>query len=84
MLKRFVNDRKLRVPKDKVLSLMRRIDPDGIRLRKAHRLKRRKCRVKGSNYLLHLDGYDKLKSVWFCSHGLIDGYSRRLIWLEVS
>ena len=84
MWKRLVNDHKLTVPRDKVLSLMRQIDPDGIKLRKAHRLKRRKYIVKGPNYVWHVDGYDKLKPFGFCIHGAIDGYSRRIIWLEVS
>ena len=29
------------------------------------------------------DGYDKLKPFGFCFHGCIDGYSRRIILLEV-
>lgn len=32
----------------------------------------------------HLDGNDKLKPYGFCIHGCIDGFSRKLIWLEVS
>ena len=31
----------------------------------------------------HTDGYDKLKPFGFCIQGCIDGYSRRIIWLEV-
>lgn len=84
MWQRLVNDLRLRVPRDKVLSLLRHIDPDGIDLRKRHRLKRRKYRVKGPNYVWHVDGYDKLKPYGFCVHGAIDGYCRRIIWLEVS
>ena len=30
-----------------------------------------------------VDGYDKLKPYGFCIHGAIDGYSRRIMWLEV-
>ena len=30
-----------------------------------------------------MDGYDKLKPFGFPIHGAIDGYSRRIIWLEV-
>ena len=32
----------------------------------------------------HIDGHDKLKSYGFSIHGCIDGFSRRLIWLEVN
>jgi hypothetical protein len=34
--------------------------------------------------LWHIDGYDKLKPFGFCIHGGIDGYSRRILWLEVA
>ena len=33
---------------------------------------------------LGIDGHDKLKPLGFSLHGCIDGFSRRLIWLEVS
>lgn len=39
--------------------------------------------VQGPNYLWHVDGYDKLKPYGFCIHGCIDGFSRRIIWLDV-
>ncbi len=31
----------------------------------------------------HIDGYDKLKPFGFCVHGALDGYSQRVLWLEV-
>ena len=31
-----------------------------------------------------MDGHDKLKPYGFSIHGCIDGFSRKLIWLEVS
>ncbi len=37
----------------------------------------------GPNSIWHIDGHDKLKPYGFSIHGRIDGYSRRLIWLEV-
>lgn len=39
--------------------------------------------VQGPNYMWHLDGYDKLKLFGFAIHGAIDGYSRRILWLNV-
>lgn len=39
--------------------------------------------VPGPNFIWHIDGYDKLKPYGFCIHGAIDGYSRRILWLEV-
>lgn len=32
----------------------------------------------------HIDGHDKLKPFGFSIHGCIDGFSRRLLWLEVA
>ena len=32
----------------------------------------------------YIDGQDKLKQFGFSLHGYIDGFSRRLIWLEAS
>ena len=51
--------------------------------RRKHRLQRRRYKARGPNHLWHLDGYDKLKPFGFCIHGCIDGYSRRIMWLEV-
>ena len=38
----------------------------------------------GPNFAWHADGYDKLKPYGFPTHGCIDGFSRRFIWLKVS
>ena len=51
---------------------------------KAHRLVRRRYYARGPNYVWHVDGYDKLKPYCFCIHGAIDGYSRKILWLEVA
>ena len=58
------------------------LEPDGVALRKKRRLKRRTYHSKGPNYTWHLDGYDKLKPYGICINGCIDGYSRKLIWIE--
>lgn len=54
--------------------------------RKAHILQRRVHvnALKRSNYVWHVDGYDKLKPFGFFIHGCIDGYSRRIMWLQVA
>ena len=63
--------------------VLRVLDPEGVEARLKHRLKRRTYRGKGPNRTWHIDGYDKLKVFGFCIHGCIDGYSRRIMWLEV-
>ena len=59
------------------------LDPNGIRERARHKLRRRQYLSKGPNYIWHIDDYDTLKAFGFCIHGAIDGYSRRILWLEV-
>ena len=71
------------VDKATVRELLKILDPDGVAARSRHRLRRRQYRTKGPNHLWHIDGYDKLKPFGFCVHGAIDGYSRRIMWLEV-
>ena len=73
----------LSVRRETVMEAMRVIDPDGVSLRRRHRLKRRKYMTPGPNFLWHIDGWDKLKPYGFDIHGCMDGFSRRLLWLEV-
>jgi len=75
---------KIPISRNYVAELQRLLDPEGVSLRKARRLKRRKYVCKGPNQVWHLDGYDKLKQFGFCIHGCIDGYSRKMLWLETS
>jgi hypothetical protein len=83
MWQRLVNDHHLVVNKETVRHALRLIDPDGTARRLRHRLQRRQYVTKGPNFIWHIDGYDKLKPFGFCVHGCIDGYSRRILWLEV-
>lgn len=69
--------------KESVRTALSFLDPEGVSLRSRHKLKRRKYFAKGPNYVWHMDGYDKLKPYGFCIHGAIDGFSRRIMWLEV-
>ena len=72
------------VGRETVRQLLKICDPEGVARRSKHRLKRRRYVNKGPNYLWHMDGYDKVKPFGFCIHGCIDGFSRRIMWLEVS
>ena len=62
---------------------MKYIDPIGTDDRRRRRLRRRAYTSPGPNFCWHLDGYDKLKPFGFPIHGCIDGFSRRILWLEV-
>ena len=65
------------------MNYVRVIDPEGVDLRRRRRLKRRKYASPGPNFLWHVDGWDKLAPFGFYIYGAIDGYSRRILWLEV-
>ena len=75
---RIVTDR------ETVRLILSHLDPDGVQIRRQRRLRWRLYSVLGPNYLWHIDGWDKLKQFGFCIHGCIDGYSRRILWLEVA
>lgn len=74
----------MRVPRKFVESILQELDPEGSRLRRAHRLQRRVYLNPGPNHCWHADGYDKLKPFGFPIHGCIDGFSRRIMWLEIT
>ena len=84
MHQRLTNYHQLIVTRNTVREVLKILDPEGVQARSRHRLQRRNYRTKGPNYLWHIDGYDKLKPFSFCVHGAIDGYSRKILWLEVS
>ena len=69
--------------RETVRKVLKIVDLEGVERRLRHRLKRRQYKVKGPNYIWHIDGYDKLKPFGFCIHGAIDGYGRRILWLDV-
>ena len=80
---RLVTDHGLVVSKETVRHALRIIDPDGVDRRLRHRLQRSQYKGRGPNFLCHIDGYDKLKPFGFSINGCMDGYSRRIMWLEV-
>lgn len=70
--------------REDVRKLIKKLDPDGVQIRKRKRLRRRKYVNQGPNSVWHIDGHDKLKPFGFSIHGCIDGFSRRIIWLRVN
>lgn len=74
----------LDVYRETVLDLLRVLDPEGIELRAKYKLHTRQYRVPGPNFAWHTDGYDKLKPYGFCIHSGVDGWSRKVLWLEVA
>ena len=74
----------IQVPRETVRLIVKELDPEGVRERRAKILRRRTYRSPGPNYVWHVDGYDKLKPYGFHVHGCIDGYRRKIIWLKLS
>ena len=74
----------LRIPLHTVRLIIKHLDPHGVQTRRAKRLQRRQYNGRGPNFLWHIDSYDKLKRFGICINGCIDGYSRKLIWLEAT
>jgi len=72
----------LTVPRDLVAILAKILDPVGVQRRLRHRLARRQYSAKGPDYIWHIDSYDKLKRYGLCINGSIDGFSRKLVWLN--
>ena len=66
------------VPRVVVQTLLKEMDPEGCKQRRAKRLKRRIYSVPGPNFCWHIYGYDKLKPYGFAIHGCIDGWSRKV------
>ena len=71
------------VSRETVRLTLKTLDPSGVERPSQHKLKQGSYSPKGPNFIWHLDGYDKLKPFGLCIHGAIDGYSRRILWLEV-
>ena len=69
--------------RERVMTLLKELDPDGVETRRKKRLRRRAYHTKGPNFIWHIDGYDKIKPFGFSVHGCVDGFPRRLLWLEV-
>ena len=74
---------RISIKREVVRKCLKKLDPQGVDSRTKRRLRRRAYSSCGPNHVWHIDGHDKLKPFGFNIHGCIDGFSRRLIWLEV-
>ncbi|KAJ8023128.1 hypothetical protein HOLleu_38223 [Holothuria leucospilota] len=83
MHQRFINNG-LRIPRRAVQFILKVLDPTGVERRRRRRLVRIQYRSRGPNHLWHIDGYDKIKPYGIAIHGCIDGFSRKIIWLQAA
>ncbi|KAF6717318.1 hypothetical protein FQA47_010858 [Oryzias melastigma] len=72
----------LHTRKEDVRIILSTLDPEGTEIRRSRRLHRRRYFAKGPNFVWHADSYDKLKPFGICINGAIDGFSRRILWLN--
>ena len=83
MARRLQHDYHLSVGKHVVMTLLQNSDPDGVNQRRRRRIERRCYRNPGPNAAWLIDSYDKLAPCAFHISGCIDGYSRRIMFLQV-
>ena len=85
-MKGFLLGQGIRVQWNRVRSSLWRTDPSGILLRTSQLniISRRHYSVPGPRSLWHLDGNHKLIRWGFVIHGCVDGYSRRIMFLNCS
>ncbi|KAI7811048.1 hypothetical protein IRJ41_009739 [Triplophysa rosa] len=81
-----IRSRQLRIQKHRVLASLRRVDPEGMELRRLRlrTSRRRRYSVPAPNYLWHIDGNHKLIRWRIVIHGGIDGYSRLVVYLKAA
>ncbi|XP_060588232.1 uncharacterized protein LOC132743693 [Ruditapes philippinarum] len=75
---------KVAATQDTVRQIVKVMDPAGVNLRLRRRLRRRIYVNGGPNFIIHIDGYDKLKPFGISIHGATDGYSRNVLWLRAA
>ncbi|CAC5415489.1 unnamed protein product [Mytilus coruscus] len=72
----------VRVTPETVRIVMTALDPEGVNVRSRNKLRRRHYSSGGPYFIIHIDGYDKLKPFGIAIHGAIDGFSRKVLWLK--
>ncbi|TMS11885.1 hypothetical protein E3U43_019276, partial [Larimichthys crocea] len=70
------------VRREDVMRFMAELDPCGTENRRRCRFVRRSYHLMGPNEVWHADGYDKLKPFGISISGCIDGFSRKIMWLN--
>ncbi|XP_066921422.1 uncharacterized protein [Clytia hemisphaerica] len=85
-MKGFLQSNGHRVQEKRVRACMHRVGLEGVLSRSTElkTVRRRKYNVKGTNVLWHIDGNHKLIKWGLVIHGGIDGYSRRIVFLNCS
>ena len=73
----------IQVNRGDVMNIIKDINLEQSRNRRARKLERRIQTSQGPNAVWHADDYDKLKPYGFPMHGCNDGFSGKVLWLRV-
>nr|XP_040039706.1 uncharacterized protein LOC120823631 isoform X2 [Gasterosteus aculeatus aculeatus] len=86
LMRGHLNARGVRVPISRLQESLRRVDAEGVYMRRLRLrvLRRRQYFVPGPNSLWHIDGHHKLIRWRFVVHGGVDGFSRLVVYLTVA
>ena len=74
----------LTADKETVRLILKSLDPAGVDTRKMGQRTHSENHSFGPNHTWHIDGYHKLKPSAVAIHVAIDGYSQRILWLNLS
>ena len=77
-----LRDRGVVAKQETVRVILSVLSPGDVALRASRRLRRREYYARGPNFLWHCDSYDKLKNFGICVNGCVDGFSRKVVWLN--
>jgi len=72
------------VPRYRIRSSIHRVDGNNVALRRSVTIRRRVYYADGPNTVWHLDGHHRLIRWRIVTHGVIDGYSRSIVYLRCS
>ena len=69
----------IKTDRETVTLCLKTIDPEGVKRKKAHKLKRQVYVSQRLNFIWHIEGYDKLKPFGFPIHRAIDGFNTKTL-----
>ena len=74
----------LNISRERTRITLKRVDPIRVMERSRKVINSRVYETNGPNEIYHIDENDKLERWGFCIHGVVDGFSRKLLWITVA
>ena len=82
MLEAYLGSIDCKVQRERLRNSIKRVDPDGLLVRKSKRIRRRVYHVPGPHHYWHMDGNHKLNKFNMVIHGCVDGFTRLIIYVK--